>query len=60
MKKQVLRTMLETNEQELVSMEFAIDKLSSYWDKNKIQEILESGVNLWTPYAVYSIEPIKN
>ena len=57
---QVLRTDLETNEQELVSMEFAIDKLSSYWDKNKIQEILESGVNLWTPYATYSLYNSKN
>ena len=57
---QVLRTDLETNEQELVSMEFAIDKLSSYWDKNKIKEILESGVNLWTPYATYSLYNSKN
>jgi hypothetical protein len=57
---QVFRTDLETNEQELVSMDFAIDKLSSYWDKNNIEQILKSGQDLWTPYAIYSINNNKN
>jgi len=60
MKKQILRTMLETNEEEIVSMEFAINKLSSYWDFDKIEKLLESGEILWTPFATYSLYNNKN
>ena len=54
---QVIRTDLETNQQEVVPMELAIYVLSSYWDKDNIEDFLQSGVRLWTTYAVYSLEP---
>ena len=60
MAKQVLRTDLQTNEQELVSFEFAINMLDSYWDKSKIKDLLESGKELWTPYATYILYNNKN
>jgi hypothetical protein len=54
-KTQVLRIDLETNEKELVSFEYALDKLSGYWDNGKVMGLLESGLELHTPYATYTM-----
>ena len=50
----VIRTCRETNKKEHVSMAYALEKLSGYW--NDIEKQLLQGTELWTPFATYQIE----
>ena len=34
----------------------AVDKLSSYWNKDSVEEMLLNGNTLWTPYAQYTLK----
>lgn len=51
----VIRIDRETGEKELVTLDYAIEKLSLYWQENKIYDMLISGTILFTPYATYQI-----
>lgn len=49
----VIRTDKETSEQELVTLDYAIEKLTGFW--NNIEELLLKGEELFTPYATYKL-----
>jgi hypothetical protein len=50
----VIRTDKESLVKEEVSMAYAIEKLTGYW--NDIEKQLLQGAELWTPFATYQIK----
>jgi hypothetical protein len=52
---EIIRTDLETNKVELISIDLAIHILSNYWIKEKIKDMLILGNTLNTPFATYQI-----
>lgn len=52
---EIIRTDLENNQETIISMEDAIDKLSGYWQDDKIKTLLLNGEILFTPYANYKL-----
>ena len=51
----VLRTIDETKETEVLTMKEAIYSLSGYWQEDKIEAMLLSGQELFTPFSDYKI-----
>ena len=54
----VIRQDNETKEMEMLSLPRAIELLSSYWKVESIEEMLDKGQELFTPYATFSKEII--
>ena len=51
----VIRIDEETGEETFVTLDYAIEKLSLWWQEDKIYDMLISGTILYTPYATYKL-----
>ncbi len=56
----IIRTCLEEGTTEEVSLEYAVQKLQGYWEKNYIKTLLLKGQMLWSPYANYQLKNLNN
>jgi len=52
----VIRTCRELGTTEEVSLEYTLQKLEGYWEKNSILPMLAEGQTLFSPFAEYRIK----
>ncbi len=56
----IIRTCRDQGTKEEVSLEYAVQKLQGYWEKNYIKTLLLKGQMLWSPYANYQLKNLNN